>query len=449
MTIRTRVTLDGEKHTAHTYRIEEACFPPIGYVYQSGGASHTYTGLQQTFSEGHPFPRGNRRKFAIPHDIGGEFYTRIVKFRDESPILPNKTWKGSACFQFNYNGLYPVKWSSYEAQNSELPGIPASNDVIAWGILGFQKASPDKPQGQLAQALYELKAGMPGFHQFRQVHEGVKRFRDAQEAGVLKRLVHHGESVSPATLAKRAARASANGFLTWEFDWLPFYSDVRDFCKNVHNSSKTYERFREAGYKNSRRKVSLVNTESHTSRKISSDWYGANPLTDHAYQKGGDLYIDESSSRTVWYSAAFVYYVPPSNGSLFDRIRAGEQLLRVAYGLELSPRSLWAVLPWSWLADWSTTVGASASNLTNILYDGLTSRYAYVMVEEKSSTTYNMQGCTLYDGSVLSGRQTLSYEMKFRAPGYSFGFALKPSDYSDKQWAILAALGISKGFKNV
>jgi hypothetical protein len=450
MSVRTRVPPHSVKIESHHYKVLEACFP-AGYVYRDETVPHVYEGLQRTLSEGHPFNHGRKSKkvTAVLSDIGGSFLSQSVQLLDLSPRLNKKSWGGANCYAFYWDGLVPIYFSDFVAASTQFAAPPSNNDIIAYGIKGFAKADPVKPHGQLAQALYELKAGIPGFHQFRQIHEGVQRFREADSRGKLLRLLHpHSKGHSKRSIVERHARALANGYLTWEFEWLPFYKDVQDFCKNVRDSSKLYDQFSKAGYQNNRRRVNLADEQSTNVTNMSNAYYGSNPMQYQAYATGGTLKRTDHSSRKVWYSASFSYYVPDQTGTLSERIKYYESLFRVAYGLELSPRSVWAIMPWSWLADWCSTTGASASNLTDILLQGLASRYAYVMINEKFSSTYELQDLTLADGTKLNGSQTLFTETKLRAPGYSFGFALQPQDFSERQWAILAALGISKGFKN-
>ncbi len=107
-------------------------------------------------------------------------------------------------------------------------------------------------------------------------------------------------------------------------------------------------------------------------------------------------------------------------------------------------------MPWSWLADWTSSTGNSFSNLTDQLFSGLASAYNYVMINDKVIDDYGLaRPIVLANGREISGTLTITKENKTRYRGYSFGFATLPTSFTGRQWGILAALGISRGTNHV
>lgn len=85
------------------------------------------------------------------------------------------------------------------------------------------------------------------------------------------------------------------------------------------------------------------------------------------------------------------------------------------------------------------------SNVTAFADDGLVLRYGYVMQSTKTTVTSTLSGHRL--GGVAQPDLTMSYgrETKVRRVATPYGFGLNLDGLQPRQWAILAALGISRG----
>jgi hypothetical protein len=137
----------------------------------------------------------------------------------------------------------------------------------------------------------------------------------------------------------------------------------------------------------------------------------------------------------VWFSGAFTHYYSrtPKEKAFFRSIQSA----RDVYGLDLSLEVVWNLLPYSWLADWQGNIGDVFHNLSRFSQDGLTMKYGYIM-----RTAY-VKHIYTYGPSTF----TLISSVKQRRKASPFGFGVALNTLSDRQWAILAALGQQKFWK--
>jgi hypothetical protein len=143
--------------------------------------------------------------------------------------------------------------------------------------------------------------------------------------------------------------------------------------------------------------------------------------------------VTTTISQKYWFSGTFRYYIQPI-GSL----RYYEQMARIAYGVDLTPRLLWELMPWSWLADWVSSFGASISNLTEYNIDNLVAEYAYTMGHYVVSTE------TAWSNGWGTARFVQTDEVKARNQATPFGFGVSLGSFTLRQQAILAALALSR-----
>jgi hypothetical protein len=120
------------------------------------------------------------------------------------------------------------------------------------------------------------------------------------------------------------------------------------------------------------------------------------------------------------------------------------------YGILPTPEVIWNLTPWSWAADWVTSMGDIMSNISMLLTDGLVMKYGFVMEHSSTTKTYSISGLRLHQGAntiPYTGWQRFSTESKLRRRATPYGFGLTSEEFSPRQWAILVALGLSKGSK--
>jgi hypothetical protein len=169
-------------------------------------------------------------------------------------------------------------------------------------------------------------------------------------------------------------------------------------------------------------------------------------MIDWANANRGKVILTQESERHVWFSGAFTYHMAIDPVTM-DTVKGRSGPLRKLLGFELTPDMIWNLTPWSWAIDWVTNTGDVISNLQSWTQDGMVLRWGYVMEHTISRNTFTFVGPTgwLIGGSPPS--VTFTTEVKQRRRATPFGFGLKYGEFSNRQKAILAALGISRGRK--
>jgi hypothetical protein len=167
--------------------------------------------------------------------------------------------------------------------------------------------------------------------------------------------------------------------------------------------------------------------------------YPAGPL-----KNGGPLERIDRVTEQYSFSGAFSYYF--ENGSdPIEKLKGYEQRINALLGVRvLTPEVLWELAPWSWLADYFANFGHLATNVTRFSQDGLVMKYGYLMRHSVSTRTYTQNGVAFRSGGPGPFAITLKLERKERVRATPFGFGLNPNSFTTRQWAILAALGLTK-----
>lgn len=257
-------------------------------------------------------------------------------------------------------------------------------------------------------------------------------------------------AISAVWFKERAAffRNLGDDYLNIEFGWKPFLSDLRKAALAIHHSNEMIKNLADNSGKD-------LHRHSFTPEKVSPN--GINSFTDVYYpsiSNGGDFSpppwyrISDVSYQKTWFSGCYTYHFDPGTMSKFDRIATEARLL---YGIQVTPEVLWNLAPWSWLVDWFVNYGPMLHNLSAFQSDGLVLKYGYVMehsrriITRKNDVgTYSRVGSNTYP---LHYADKFYGESKRRAKATPFGFGLNSSDFTNRQWAILAALGITRAYK--
>jgi len=149
------------------------------------------------------------------------------------------------------------------------------------------------------------------------------------------------------------------------------------------------------------------------------------------------------TSKRVWFDGAFTYYYPTGD-SLLDVGKRADFLLNQLVGQRIDADVLWNLQPWSWLADWYVNIGTNIANASALTEDGLVMRYGYLMTETISDHVITINGPRTKSGYAGPFKTIYRTVVKERVKASPYGFALNPSGFTARQWAILAALGFTK-----
>lgn len=328
---------------------------------------------------------------------GGPFDSRDItaNFTDTGKIETGN------CY---YNG-YVLNCERRVAPLSSNSLPPSSSpEALAQGPTGWDRFRPAKPQVNLAQALVELR-------------DFNKLFKFK-----LNEFKNLGDD-----------------YLNVQFGWKPFLSDIRRTFQSYKRLDEHMSRLKKNNGKWLRRGGTLYSNIETAQDKLCAV-YPSNGLTSIVLES------EVTTEETCWFKGAFRYYIPGLQEGKWGKFDSLQQL----WGLKVTPRLVYEVIPWSWLLDWVSDVGSVISNFTAINFENQAAKYAYVMCTQsthrKSSASFNWSSNIF--GVPKSGSascsSTISSVSKARVVASPYGFNLDWSGFNPFQLSILAALGISR-----
>ncbi|DAD50559.1 maturation protein [ssRNA phage Gerhypos.4_4] len=255
----------------------------------------------------------------------------------------------------------------------------------------------------------------------------------------------------------RRAKVAGDEYLNVVFGWLPLVSDLHDAMYAAANSERLMKTYEENSGKSVRRRyefpleetsstVDAGNSDGHIG--IFGNWnvpFYLGFLDSSMSQP--HLLITTKTSRRVWFSGAFTYFLPVTYKSRRGIGRIAAEAAHL-YGLELTPEVLWEVTPWTWAIDWFSNAGDVISNLSSWQTDGLVMTHGYLMEHVVREVTYALDRPSRWKlsngGTAHAEPVTVYYESKRRIKASPFGFDSDFSGLSLRQLAIAFALGITK-----
>jgi len=365
--------------------------------------------------------RKNERNqnWSNPYDTGHEFYTRTQKIllsHDGVPFFHP---------QYGTIGVGPLAPELYGLSDGLFVN-PSEPDQGFYGPTAIKRARPTSPHENLAVALAELKS------------EGIPAMEPSlvqQRAGLA-----------------RSAQAAGQDWLALQFGWRPLLSDIRKTGESVFKARSLLEQFHRDAGKPIRRRVDfpLNTTTTHKSTQSgymlrpsnTTEWDGV--FVDGSYGLSGRVSISDKTTQSVWFSGSFSYASSVSDG-IIGKLKGIEQDVNHLFGTRVTPEVLWNLTPWSWLSDWTNTLGTTISNASALQDDGLVLRYGYLMMHSIRDRTVTISGPRTVSGLTGPYSCTLRTEVKRRVKASPYGFGLNPQSFSLKQWSILAALGLARG----
>lgn len=404
--------------------------PNANYTVRSSGSGHyslgsPLRGLQVTVDENHG---SIARSLRGPYrgDIGG-------------PFLSTKSWcaagDSSGANDVGLQLIYsPLKWVghwnreryfgpvlAYEPNLGSIPVVDTPN-LSAKGATAIARCKPTNNVSNLAVDLIEMyRDGLP--------------------------------TIWGSTLWKertRAAKAAGGEYLNTEFGWEPLVADIRNASYAAANAHRLLEAYERNSGKVVRRSYEFPIEQTEVSVNMGpSNGYiarGMDPWVVDAFKIMPNLIKTTKFYRRTWFSGAFTYHLPigytSRNGLVSAAAKAGPLL-----GIELTPEVVWQALPWSWAANWFSNLGDVINNVSDWATDGLTMKWGYIMEHTIASVTYSLSGRTTYmDSYPFASPVTFFYERKRREKASPFGFGLTWPQFTPRQLAITAALGIRRVF---
>lgn len=262
-------------------------------------------------------------------------------------------------------------------------------------------------------------------------------------------------------------RSVGGEYLNYQFGLAPLGSDIGKLAYNVTQVERLVAQFRRDSDKIIRRRRNLAQEEVNVKVGDTTQWFAL----PRCNLTSVDSFIYETSLSTacqvydnhvtdVWFSGAFQYHLAEAHNFL-GKVGHYAQLANQLLGSKITIDTVYQLTPWSWLFDWFWDFDEFIANVTALSEDSLVLRYGYVMHQQVSTRTWNV-GNIRYKpaykatSGVNAGRTivptgpTGTYAVatrvtKDRLRSTPYGFGLKVDDFSPRKWAILGALGLTKG----
>jgi hypothetical protein len=362
----------------------------------------------------------NTTKALDSQDMGNGEFENVKRWVEGSPRAVSATNFTSSVRRAYSGPAYAVAGSVGPSDN-RFPIVPTDlrDRMIALGTTAIARTIPTSPHANASQFLGELRERLPAVPGRQLVRSGV----------------------TPGSISDE--------FLNIEFGIKPILSDLRKFGEAHRQSSRIIDQLLRDSGRNVRRRFAFPEERTVSEPVVigaagSQVGYPALATGPFGlYSSTGTLTRTRTQVSRFWFSGAYTYHYQRGDRAL-ERMEALEQRMNSLYGLRVSPSTLWELAPWSWLVDWKTNFGDVVSNISAFSRDGLVLRYGYVMADITIADEYLLTGVTHRGGSSGPLSQTFFTRVKKRVKATPYGFGLDPGAFTQRQWAILTALGISK-----
>jgi hypothetical protein len=381
----------------------------------------------------------NSESFNRVHDRGHEFSTRKGKL-----ILSHPDW--------NIRGRGSAFWRgplTLSVPEDDIPGVDRDYDFgpidLTYGTKAIRQTTPTKAAANITQLLVETLRDLPRL-------PGLAFAK--------------GPLVTPKVYDKKTTSlnqsglisGSADEYLNLVFGWSPTVSDVLKICRAIVHADDIIAQYVRDSGRVVRRRWEFAQTQS--TRLVSSasnvqvngtstlsyfvfPWahdFFANPEVD-AY---GTASLTETKTERYWFSGAYSYYLSEvlSPGG---KLAYGAQIARKLLGVDgLTIDLAYQLAPYSWLLDYFTNVGDVLANVSAFSRDSLVLRWGYLMRETRVVRSYSHSGIRPRSGPTGPILMNEIFDQKLRVRATPYGFGLNPAEFTTQQWAILAALGMTR-----
>lgn len=352
-------------------------------------------------------------------DVGGNFTSTQYTYEDTGEFY-SATLDGSLQ-RFFEGQIYPKTAvadpnnSSHRLQFWKVPPLSSTSDLDAFGATAISRVAPVNPHSAALQGLVELRReGLPSLPGF----QALKN-----------------RSLSP--------KQVSGEYLNYQFGLKPLISEIRATAIAMRNSEELIKQYLRDSGRPVRRRYTPPEEVRFDITLEDANGYPAGGVSSYFLSTPNRPLNASTNVRTKrWFSGTFIYHADDRIlGLLGDQLRRAEYL----YGLKPDMADLYNLTPWTWLVDWFTNTGDVVNNLKMFTSDGLVMSRGYVMETIRSSCTFYFSPGMVFDATEpVETRQTFGFTRKVRRRANPFGFGLTKEDLSPRQWAILAALGITQ-----
>lgn len=368
----------------------------------------------------------NEGKLLRPYDNGHEFYTRKLTY--------SASHKSVTLNCLNVPGFLikgPLVPHGANDQTTKWLSVTDFGDMdLNKASNALKQTMPTKSAASLVQALAELRQDLPSIP--------LATINNAR------------------TLRGLAGEAGGN-YLNAVFAWQPLVQDVLKICRAVVYSADILNQYERDQGRQIRRSFNYPDVST-----VNETLEGNDHLIDgyvvSSYNQGksygiygndsdlarGNYFLSTTTTTSYWFRGAWMYYLEEGTTPI-ERINRSAQLAKKLLGIKLDAETLWELAPWSWLIDWFTNIGDIISINSGIANDSLVLRYGYFMRRTTRRLNATHSGVTFrsYTPGPIYFQAKLEEKRRMRSTPYGFG--LNTETFNAQQWAILAALGLTKG----
>lgn len=375
--------------------------------------------------------QSNDLRFLGQRQTGGFFFNE-KNFVSLSPQTVTVYWGPSPIYRGDCIAIDANHLASVNAGGWPNITVPSTATVLGGlGATAIARSAPGSPAASTATLLGEVRRdGLPAIF----------------GSNILKEKT-------------RIARGISGEYLNYEFGWKPLIADLRKVLRSMKQANKLVDQYRRDSERWVRRTYEFPSDETTVTSTYGPGDPRAFPMMPgqptNQVVSNPRLEITYRQTTKRKFVGAFSYFVPPRGGDAIDRMLSYEADINHLLGTRITPEVLWDATPWTWAVDWYSNCGDVVHNISEFMSDGLVMSYGYMMERKTASTLYHGEGT--YLGYAASGPQPLipyssdailGYETKVRIPASPFGFGLEFGQMTERQIAISAALGISRGTHN-
>lgn len=374
----------------------------------------------ETKSAGHGLAvTGFNRQRLKNLDIGGSFYTKRNTYDQTHPWVQGQG--GSTGVMNYYTGPLCARSSGVSPASTTWPTLPSYDTqllaALQMGGAAIADTVPTAPVTSLANFVGELyRDGIPD---------------------VIGHTMRRGVSLD----------SLSREYLNYEFGWKPLVSDLTKLAHVILRSKDLIDQYeRDSGKNITRRRI--FPPISQTTISSYNPWPVQPALRLPTFASGkyqGPGTKTSVSTTDYWFTATYSYFLNFGEDN-FSKFQHAVSIAEKLLGFEITPEVVWNLAPWTWLIDWFVNIGDVFTNASAFAKDGLLMRRGYIMCRNSTVDTYTLDGIQFgISGAVGRISQSFGTETKIRHRAYPFGFGLTMGTLTPRQWAILAALGITQG----
>jgi hypothetical protein len=357
-------------------------------------------------------------------DIGSDFYTHRQTYSQHQTMYPYKdTANGYDTHPIGGSGWYfggnffPVT-NAVGPSSSIWPKVSSTELNNLWGIgsTAIARCNPTNPVANVLGMLGELKRdGLPSIKSDLLTKDRFEFFKSL-----------------------------GSDYLNVEFGWKPFVSDLRKIAYAVSHSKEIMAQYERDSGKPVRRRYRFPTIRERVETDLGTK-VAIPAIPSYLYESpGGPTTLTQTIEKEFWFSGQFTYYLEAGDSVRDKMVRLAQEADKLL-GVQLTPDVLWNLAPWSWLSDWFVNFGDLLANFTSFGSDGLVMHHGYVMGRWTLVDRYSMNGFRLVDGRNHGELfQQFKTVVKARRKASPYGFGISPESFTTRQWAILAALGMTQ-----